>query len=386
MNILYVASYDVSDFIRGNGIDHFKLEALRSAGCHVQRASPIIQTSHPGFASRVASKLTRVLRSQDPVQTRRRQLQEIGRAIEVHPYHAQADAIVCPNHFDISFYEGGLPVFFWTDATYQNLVSLSYSSTIAQSDERKRFEHHIQRRAIEKAIGTLWASHFAMKTAINEYGADPAKQEVTGFGLNIPGDERSADIPAILETREKDVTQLIFIGFDYKRKGLDIALEATVELNRMGIPAKLDTIGSYHPLPENAQGYVNVLGPINKLDARQLATFESALRRAHFFIFPTRADVYCMPAIEAMSVGCVPVVSDVGGISEIVASDDTGVVLPLSASAGEYAQSIAAVLRSKRYTSMACAGYRAYRERHRWGEIGAVARGFIEQRLAAVRA
>ncbi|WP_128923991.1 glycosyltransferase family 4 protein [Bradyrhizobium guangxiense] len=384
MKILYVASYEVSDFKRGNGIDHFKLEALRSAGCNVHRACPILQASRPHLASRVVRKLTRILLPKDPVRARRKLLQEIGRAIEAHPYHAEADAIVCPNHFDISFYQGSLPVFFWTDATYQNLVSLSYSSTMVQSDERKHFEHYVQRRAIEKADGALWASHFAMNTAVAQYGADPAKQKVTGFGLNIPGEERSADIPTVLAAREQDFTQLIFIGFDYKRKGLDLAIEATVELNRMGIPAKLDTIGSHHPLPENAQGYVNILGPIDKLDAKQLVTFESALRKAHFFIFPTRGDVYCMPAIEAMSVGCVPVVSDVGGISEIVATGETGIVLPLSASASEYAQRIAAALRSKRYAEMASAGYRAYRERHRWGEIGKIAREFIEQRLAAV--
>ena len=105
-----------------------------------------------------------------------------------------------------------------------------------------------------------------MQTAITEYGADPAKQKVTGFGLNLPGDERTANLTTILGSRGSDVTQLIFIGFDYKRKGLDIALEAVADLNEMGIPAHLDTIGSHHPVPERAQRYVNVLGPIDKLD------------------------------------------------------------------------------------------------------------------------
>ena len=90
-----------------------------------------------------------------------------------------------------------------------------------------------------------------------------------------------------------------------------------------------------------------------------------------------------MPAIEAMSVGCVPVVSDVGGISEIVTHNETGIVLPLSASAREYAQSIADVARSEKYAEMAHAGYRAYWKHHRWGEIGKQAREFIEQRLTA---
>ena len=44
-----------------------------------------------------------------------------------------------------------------------------------------------------------------------------------------------------------------------------------------------------------------------------------------------------MPAIEAMAAGCVPVVSDVGGIPEIVTDGETGIVLPLSAGPLDYA-------------------------------------------------
>jgi glycosyltransferase involved in cell wall biosynthesis len=361
------------------------MEALRIAGCELERFSPIVHAPRRDLVSRIARRLKRALRSNDPVQQRKAQLQRIGEAIKNHPYHAEADAIVCPNHFDISFYEGNLPVFFWTDATYSNLLSLSYSSTIAQSEERMRFEYHVQKLAIQKATGALWASRYAMQTAVCEFEADPTKQAVTGFGLNIPGIERVANLAAILDSRRSDVTQLIFIGFDYKRKGLDIALEAVVDLNKMGIPAMLDTVGSHHPVPESAHSYVNVLGPVNKRDSAQLALFEKALERAHFFILPTRADVYCMPAIEAMSVGCVPVVSDVGGISEIVKNNETGIVLPLTAPAHEYARSIASVLRSKLYAEMAHAGYRAYWKHHRWGEIGKQAREFMEQQLTASR-
>jgi hypothetical protein len=119
------------------------MEALRIAGCELERFSPIVHAPRRDLVSRIARRLKRALRSNDPVQQRKAQLQQIGEAIKNHPYYAEADAIVCPNHFDISFNEGNLPVFFWTDGTYSNLLSLSYSSTIAQSEERKRFEYHV---------------------------------------------------------------------------------------------------------------------------------------------------------------------------------------------------------------------------------------------------
>ena len=52
MKILYVASYDVSDLNGGNGIDHFKLQALRSAGCEVNRLFPILKSESSGIDTR----------------------------------------------------------------------------------------------------------------------------------------------------------------------------------------------------------------------------------------------------------------------------------------------------------------------------------------------
>src|SRR6266545_1624354 len=181
MKIFYPASYDVSDLASGNGTDHFKMEALRAAGCELERFSPIVHATRHDLVARITQRLRRTIQSNDPIQERKAQLRQIGEAIRHHPYHAQADAIVCPNHFDISFYEGGLPVFFWTDATFKDLDSLSYGSTIGISEEKKRFESYVQRRAIHMATGALWASRYAMQTAVREYEADPMKQAVTGF-------------------------------------------------------------------------------------------------------------------------------------------------------------------------------------------------------------
>jgi glycosyltransferase involved in cell wall biosynthesis len=46
-----------------------------------------------------------------------------------------------------------------------------------------------------------------------------------------------------------------------------------------------------------------------------------------------------MPAIEAMAAGCVPIVSNVGGISEIVVNGKTRIVLPLATSLGPFSTS-----------------------------------------------
>lgn len=383
MRILYIASYDVSDLKSGNGIDHFKLEALRSAGCEVKRLSPIIpEHQSRDIVSRGIRKLRRMLTSDDVIARKKRHLETIGKAIAEHPLHAKTDAIVSPNHFDISFYGGSLPVFFWTDATYSNMASM-YQDYKDRSERMKSFEHQVQKRAVARAKGAMWASRYAMNSAISDYGADPDRQLVTRFGLNLPTSIQKAELEEILSRRNDRTIRLMFIGFDYKRKGLDIALRAVVELNNMGVPASLDTIGGFHDVPEEARAYVTVHGPLNKLEPRQLATFKTIQRSSHFLIFPTRADVYCMPAIEAMAAGCVPVVSDVGAIPEIVTNGETGIVLPLSAGPLDYARGIKDAFENKgQYLTMCRAGYASSRANHRWDKIGQAVASFIRRRLS----
>ena len=124
------------------------------------------------------------------------------------------------------------------------------------------------------------------------------------------------------------------------------------------------------------------MDPSINLIRGQLAAFETIQRSSHFLIFPTRADVYCMPAIEAMAAGCVPVVSDIGGIPEIVTDGETGIVLPLSAGPLDYAKSIKDAFDDRqRYLTMCRAGYASSRANHRWDKIGETAASFIKERL-----
>jgi hypothetical protein len=77
----------------------------------------------------------------------------------------------------------------------------------------------VQRRALDIAAGALWASNYAMNTAISEYGADPSRQTVTRFGLNLPNNIERRDLESILAAKDNQTIRLMFIGFNYKQKG-----------------------------------------------------------------------------------------------------------------------------------------------------------------------
>jgi glycosyltransferase involved in cell wall biosynthesis len=70
------------------------------------------------------------------------------------------------------------------------------------------------------------------------------------------------------------------------------------------------------------------------------------VRRAHFFVFPTRfiGEGHSNALNECMAEGVVPVVSDHGANRHVVA--DAGLVLPPDAAAADYAAAVARIWRA----------------------------------------
>jgi UDP-glucose:(heptosyl)LPS alpha-1,3-glucosyltransferase len=129
----------------------------------------------------------------------------------------------------------------------------------------------------------------------------------------------------------KDGGVIGFVGVEWKRKGLDLALSAAAELRRSRPGLELWVIG---PRPEDVrplfagwtEGY-RLLGWRGDL---------SIYPQLDLLLHPARAEPYGMVVAEAMAARVPVVVSDQCGIAPEVAPD-RGSVVPVSAAAGEWA-------------------------------------------------
>ena len=380
MKLLYVASYDVSDLRGGNGTDHFKMEALRQAGCDVIKNSPI--RVHHSFGFRVYEGMRRRLTGRPRLTNLTRAvLQQIDRAVLNHPLYPSVDAVVCPNQFDASHYSGSKPLFIWTDSTYKNLVDVVPDHTSAPASIKYQ-GHTAQAATIARADGGMWSSHLAMRSAIDDYGADPHRQAVIPYGLNLWIDISECELRKIISNRSRDVLSLLFIGTDFERKGWRTALETVVDINRSGVVAHLSMVGGNPPIPTEATPFVKSFGWLNKYKSDDVVLLDSLLRKAHFLIMPTKADLYAMPAIEAMAYGCPPLISDVGGAGEVVRNGETGILFPLNASSSMYGAKLMELWSDwDAYERLCWAAYRHRKRSHDWTNLGNKAKSFMQRTI-----
>lgn len=166
---------------------------------------------------------------------------------------------------------------------------------------------------LDRCAALLPWSRWAADSMIKDYGADPAKVTVIAPGID------TARWSAKRKEKSGPV-RLLFVGGDFDRKGGRLLLE--LYRSHLHDRCQLDIVTTANL--EDEPG-VRVHRGLVPTDPRLQDLYQSA----DIFVLPTLADCFSMAALEAMASGLPVVISDVGGIGDIVVDGETGrLVLP----------------------------------------------------------
>ncbi len=109
------------------------------------------------------------------------------------------------------------------------------------------------------------------------------------------------------------------------------------------------------------------MGFLDKNDPADLIRLCELYERAHFFIMPTIADASPIVFSEAQAFGCPSITYAVGGTSTAVLDHETGIVLPLTATAEDFARRIEQLVRDPAsYETMSRNARRRYEQSANW--------------------
>jgi UDP-glucose:(heptosyl)LPS alpha-1,3-glucosyltransferase len=161
----------------------------------------------------------------------------------------------------------------------------------------------------------------------------PPPVDVASFASAQNGDvRRSLGIPA-------GDPLLLFLGHDFRRKGLAIAVEA---LAGLGPDAHLVVVGGGDPAPyETAAEQAGAARRLHFVGATEAP--ERFYAEADVFVLPTARERWGTPLIEAMASGVPVVTTEAAGASVVVRDHDAGLVLR-GGSASELRDAVAALL------------------------------------------
>jgi glycosyltransferase involved in cell wall biosynthesis len=291
------------------------------------------------------------------------------------------DIIFSPGSIPIALLESRKSKVFYTDATFAGMIGY-YSEFSNLSSETIKHGNYLEQIALETSKLIIYSSDWAARTAIDNYKVDPNKIKVVPFGANIECDRNFQDIKNIILSRSTDVCNLLFMGVDWIRKGGDMALQITEELNKSNLKTKLhivglDTIPIEH-LPEYAINY----GFINKSTQEGKAKINELFLKSHFLILPTNAEAYGLVFCEANSFGLPNISTNVGGIPTIIKDNINGKTFSLESDVSEWTNYILNTFRDKKkYTDLCLSSFGEFQNRLNWNVAGKTIMNLLKELL-----
>lgn len=261
-----------------------------------------------------------------------------------------------------------VPIVYFSDTTAR-LIFGSYPQARTQPEGYRRACDEIERQALGRASMAVFATDLARISAIRDYGVPPDRAFCVPMGANIASKHTRSD--SIVTAPSRDAIRLVMTAADPVRKQLELAIDAVDALRRLGWAAELELIGP--PTPRAiAHPHVRCLGRLSLATSAGRKSNSEALRRSHLMILPSLGEAFGIAPCEAALLGKPSIVSDVGGLPEVVQHDVTGIVMRTGSTAEDYALAIIELAaHPDRYRAMATAAEARARANftwERWGE------------------
>lgn len=232
------------------------------------------------------------------------------------------------------------PVVLMADALFETVAGY-YGKYARQSERTKRLGNALQQKIIDRASAVLLTSQWAADKAMAAYHfSDTTRLVVAPIGPNMQDEGQSGvlSVPA-------NPPRLLFVGFDWERKGGPALLQLFTRLQAHVPGLALDIVGCSPPEAASVEG-VTVHGLLRKSVPSEYAHLQRLYRDASLFVMLSRQEAYGVVFAEASSYGLPSIALDTGGVSTLVRHGQNGLLFPLDSSLAEIADAALSLLRN----------------------------------------
>lgn len=190
-----------------------------------------------------------------------------------------------------------------------------------------RFHH--ERRVLGAASLAICNSRYTASAVLHAYGIDSQRIRIVNKAVETQRFLRPADLAHTHDTGARGWPRLLFLGTDWRRKGLDVLLRSVSSL-RGEFPDMRVSVAGPNP---NEFALLDLLKKSEVADRVDLLgrigpqAVASHLWQADAYVLPSRREALGVAVLEAMAAGVPVVASRVGGIPEIIRSEAEGLLV-----------------------------------------------------------
>lgn len=207
-------------------------------------------------------------------------------------------------------------------------------------ENKSFYEKHVkkmikaERWALENVNRILTSTSAILSDMESAYQLSIDKKKLALLPFGIPSPISSA----VIEKKQKDEIQLLFVGRFEQRKGIDLILESLPYLLEQFKQLRIICIGdnsipAAHGRPYlhdflETYGTADWIDRVNFLGHVDDTTLEQAYANCDIFIAPSRYESFGLIYLEAMRFGKPCIGTIAGGIPEVVSDGETGILVP----------------------------------------------------------
>lgn len=265
--------------------------------------------------------------------------------------------------YDVVIQLGGNSLNFWprkqTDVRYMiitdhtNLLSKKLPESEVRLPERETYArwNELERSTYAQQDHVFSLTEFVRNSLIMDYGVASEKVSVIGAGPSI-----DVDIERDRETKEFSSQNVLFVGKDAERKGLQVLRRAFAQVVKVYPKAVLHIVGVKGLGSDNEIFY----GRLNDNEIRRL------YYRAQVFALPSFREPLGFSLLEAMWSKTACIGTRVGGIQEVIEHGRTGYLIEPGDDAALANHLLALFRNRERMEDMAESGYRLAKLKWSW--------------------
>jgi glycosyltransferase involved in cell wall biosynthesis len=297
-------------------------------------------------------------------------LKHFGRAASASLAELDVDAVLCQGNSPIPFIETDLPVAYWHDSTWSSLFRGHLSEVLDFATFSKRYPDLKlwDEMALRRADCVIFAADWLVDVAMSDYGVNREKLAVVPFGTHHPACSEEAVLEWIAR-RSQEPCRLLFLGKDWRRKGLSSAMQLAEELNRRGVATALTTIG-FDPteVAKHPSSLVRHLGFLDKREPAQSSRITDALSNSHFLVHPASFEAFGYALVEASAHGLPILGTRTTGLLTIVRDGHNGFLFDEQSFVEDAATRVATLFSSYEdsYVAVAKRSYAEFTRRFSW--------------------
>ncbi len=300
-------------------------------------------------------------------------LKHLSKKIENSINSSDADLVFVFGTTPVAYLDVNKPIYIITDATFKIISNFNYEFT---NLDKKTIENSeaIEKIAFQKAKKIFLSSDWAKQSAINDYKVPLEKIKVVPLGANIDYSPNQNEITEIINARQFNTINLVFIGKFWKRKGGVRTLTIVNELILRGYQPHLTIIGTEVPQKDrkiyNIDKYIEIIPFLNKSIPDEEKRFRNILTNSHFLLFPTLADTFGHVICEANAYGIPVIASDIGGVPEAITNGKNGYLINFESEPNKAVDYIINYFENKdKYKEFAYSSFLEYQNRLNWDVI-----------------